>query len=182
MRIYTRTGDDGTTGLVGDARVRKSDLRIAAIGEVDELNAAMGLARVAGEGTALESELAQIQNRLFDLGAELASPEGQRFQVRTLDSRHVEELERSIDAMDVELPMLKHFILPGGSELAARLHVARSVCRRAERVLFTLSENTSVRDVTRTYLNRLSDWLFTAARTANRLKGVEDIIWTSEGL
>ncbi|HRK22337.1 MAG TPA: cob(I)yrinic acid a,c-diamide adenosyltransferase [Fimbriimonadaceae bacterium] len=181
MRIYTRTGDDGSTGLVGDARIQKSDLRIAAIGEVDELNAAIGLARHAASGYELENELAQIQNQLFDVGAELASPDGQRYQVRNLEARHVEQLERSIDAMDSELSRLKNFILPGGGELAGRLHLARSICRRAERTTYALSEKASIRDVILIYLNRLSDWLFTAARTANRLEGVEDIIWTSEG-
>lgn len=180
MRIYTRTGDDGTTGLVGDARVSKTDARIAAIGDVDELNAAVGIARVTCRGGSADLDLAKIQNLLFDLGGELASPDGNRYVVRTLNLRHVEELERSMDAMNAELPPLKNFILPGGSETAARLHLARTICRRAERSVLTLSKEASLRDVTWTYLNRLSDWLFLSARTANRLAGVEDTIWTSE--
>lgn len=180
MRIYTRTGDDGTTGLVGDARVSKTDLRIAAIGEVDELNAAIGLARVHCPPSLLGRELAKIQSLLFDLGGELASPDGNRYLVRTLDPRHIEDLEKSMDAMNADLPALKNFILPGGSEAAARLHLARTICRRAERSVLTLAKEASLRDVTWTYLNRLSDWLFMAARTANRFEGVEDSIWTPE--
>lgn len=179
MKIYTRTGDDGTTGLVGNARISKTDLRINAIGDVDELNAAIGLCRSVG-GTELDAELAQVQNLLFDLGAELASPEGNRYEVRTLSETHVKQLEASMDRQCAELPPLKHFILPGGTEMAARLHQARTICRRAERSVVTLSQKASIRDVTRTYLNRLSDWLFIAARTANSIKGVEDTTWTPE--
>lgn len=180
MRIYTRTGDDGTTGLVGNARIPKTERRIECIGEIDELNAAIGLCRSAQEPIALDAELARIQNQLFDLGAEIASPDGVRREIRWIDERHIEALEKSIDAQSDGLPPLKNFILPGGSEAAARLHMARVVCRRAERATLKLAAEASIRDVTWRYLNRLSDWLFIAARTANRVRGVEDVIWTSE--
>ncbi len=176
MKIYTRTGDAGTTGLLGGDRIRKDSPRIAAIGDVDELNAALGVAR-QHSGSEFEGDLARIQHWLFDLGSELACPEGGKFNLETIQPGHVAYLERSIDAQTEALPPLKAFILPGGSPLAAHLHLARCVCRRAERSLLELAEIEPVREPTRQFLNRLSDWLFVAARTANASSGVSDIEW-----
>ncbi len=168
MKIYTRTGDSGDTSLFGGARVRKNDTRIDAYGTVDELNAVIGVVRASWPGSPIDAELADIQSDLFDLGAHLAAPTSQKFNgVPELRSA---ELERGIDRMESELTELKSFILPGGSLPASHLHVARTVCRRAERLLVTLDEDV-------VYLNRLSDFLFVAARYANRTNGVDDVIW-----
>ncbi len=180
MKIYTKTGDDGTTGLVGGARIAKCDRRMHAIGDVDELNAAIGFVRPAPLSHELDSELHRIQNVLFDIGAELASPEEGRLAVRRLSFSESDRLETSIDAMSARLEPLRQFILPGGSEAAARLHLARTICRRAERSVRELCEKASIRDVIPVYLNRLSDWLFVAARLANREAEVADTPWTSK--
>ena len=176
MRIYTKTGDDGTTGLYGGGRLSKTEPRIAAIGDVDELNAALGLAVALG-APPLEPTLSTIQSRLFDLGAELASPAK---PVEVLSEADITALEKGIDAMDEQLEPLRNFILPGGSSPAAALHLARAVCRRAERSALQLASEAYVRSIIITYLNRLSDWLFTAARTVNHTSNVEDIKWTSQ--
>lgn len=181
MRIYTRTGDDGTTGLVGGKRIAKTDPLMAAIGDVDELNAAIGLARCAPMPEVLDAWLARLQNALFDLGGELASPEEGRHAVRRLTFSIIEDLEKSMDEMTESLPPLRNFVLPGGAEAAARLHLARTICRRAERTVGNLSKDPSMRDVIPVFLNRLSDWLFVAARSVNRSANVEDTLWTSEG-
>ena len=180
LKIYTKTGDNGTTGLAGGRRLEKTDLRFVAIGTVDELNAALGVCRATGPGFALESEIERIQSQLFDLGAELGSPDEGRREVRTLVEKHVFELESSMDRQTAELEPLKSFILPGGTLLAAELHVARTICRRAERSVLALANAEPIRSVISMYLNRLSDWLFTAARTANHTSNVEDIVWISE--
>lgn len=180
MKIYTKTGDTGTTGLAGGRRLEKTDQRFDAIGAVDELNAALGVCRSADPASSLAVEIEKIQSRLFDLGAELGSPDEGRREVRTLGERHVHQLEASIDAQTAALPLLRNFILPGGTLLAAQLHVARTVCRRAERSVLALANIEAVRGVIPMYLNRLSDWLFTAARTANHTSNVEDIEWNSE--
>ena len=177
MKIYTKTGDSGSTGLVGGSRIEKDSLRITAIGEVDELNAAMGLARLASKGTELEEPISRVQNLLFELGAELATPADSKYKNEGLNGTFVGFLEESIDSQNESLPELRNFILPGGSELAARLHLARCVCRRAERTVLALHKEEPLRDVTLVFLNRLSDWIFVAARTANRLNSVEDIKW-----
>ena len=174
MKIYTKTGDAGSTGLIGGQRVPKNSLRISAIGDVDELNAAIGWARCLGVAE-LDEHLGAIQNTLFEVGAELASPGEDRFE--TVSDEAAKILESSIDAMTASLPELRNFILPGGSEEAARLHLARSICRRCERTLLELHQNDAVRETVRIYVNRLSDWLFVAARTANRLKNVQDVDW-----
>jgi len=180
LKIYTKTGDDGTTGLVGGRRIHKTDPRSEAIGTVDELNAAIGLCRAQARQTEVDRVLQTIQSHLFQMGAELASPDEGRHAIRTLKLDHAEELERSIDEMSGTLEPLRYFILPGGSALAAQLHMARTICRRAERRTLTLSSVEGVRDVIPVYLNRLSDWLFIAARWANHLENVEDIKWISE--
>ncbi len=173
-RIYTRTGDAGQTGLVGGGRISKTSLRIHAVGEVDELNAGLGMARTLLPPAGLDGPLAQIQHRLFDLGAELAAP---GFGLESIDPEDTAFLEASMDAQSAELPPLKAFILPGGTPLAAALHQARCVCRRAERSVLLLHHEEPVREEVLQYLNRLSDWLFTAARTANHLSGVSDVKW-----
>lgn len=177
MKIYTKSGDDGTTGLYGGDRVSKTGLRIQAIGEIDELNAVVGVARTHSKGDSLDPLLARIQDWLFDLGAELACPPGGKFQVAKISERHALILEESMDAQAQALPELKAFILPGGSSLAAHLHLARSVCRRAERAVLELHGETPIRESVRVFLNRLSDWLFVSSRTANQSRNVNDIAW-----
>ena len=172
MKIYTKTGDKGTTGLFGGARVPKDDPRIEAYGTVDELNSFLGLARASWPSSPLDAELGLVQSDLFAIGARLAAPGSDRFP--GADPARLAALEGAIDAMESELPPLRNFILPGGCAAAAHLHVARSVCRRAERLVVALGgEESSV-----VYLNRLSDYLFVAARYANLKQGVDDVIWT----
>lgn len=180
MKIYTKTGDDGMSGLAGGRRLKKTDSRFEAIGTVDELNASLGVCRAVDPDSALHEELKRIQSRLFDLGAELGSPDEGRREVRTLSEKHVAELESSMDRQTAELKPLTNFILPGGTLLAAQLHVARTICRRAERSVLALANVEPIRGVIPMYLNRLSDWLFTTARTANQAANVEDIVWISE--
>ena len=179
MKIYTRTGDNGTTGLFGGGRVGKDDPRIECYGTIDELNAALGLAAcVTPEPIA--AQLQQIQHELFTMGAHLATPTESPSAARLppLDEAMVSRLEMQIDAADAHLPPLREFVLPGGSEPAARLHVARTICRRAERLLVRLSlDRPGVNPLMLIYLNRLSDHLFVAARYANHLTGAPDIPW-----
>jgi len=177
MKIYTKTGDDGTTGLVGGARVEKTDARMEAIGEVDELNAALGWVRASGLPDDLDQAFATVQSRLFDLGAELATPQESKFDYASLSESDMVALERHIDTWESELAPLANFILPGGSEAAARMHLARSVCRRAERAVLMFHHQVPQRDVALAFLNRLSDTLFVAARTVNHRLGVEDVKW-----
>lgn len=181
-KIYTRTGDDGTTGLATGERVQKWNLRVDSYGGVDETNAAVGQARVhAGADRDLDVMLKRIQNDLFDLGADLATPErGQPLgwiPLRITDAQ-VMRLESEIDAMNRSIPPLNSFILPGGSALAAALHVARTVSRRAERLIAQLAAtpDESVSAAALAYANRLSDWLFVAARRANA-DGADDVLW-----
>lgn len=171
MKIYTKTGDKGTTGLFGGARVAKNDPRIEAYGTVDELNSFLGLARASWPSSPIDAQLALVQSDLFDIGAHLAAP-GSPDRFPGADPAHVAELENAIDAMESELAPLRNFILPGGCPAAAQLHVARSVCRRAERLVVALGDEASV-----VYLNRLSDYLFVAARYANLKHGVDDVVW-----
>lgn len=172
-KIYTRTGDDGTTGLVDGSRVGKADARLHAIGEVDEANSAIGMAVLhAGEAAAA---LRRIQNDLFDLGADLATPEGIEGALRVVPAQ-VERLEREIDGMNANLAPLTSFVLPGGSAEAAALHLARAITRRAERAAVAAG----VAGPALAYLNRLSDWLFVAARLANDAEAsgrAGDILW-----
>jgi cob(I)alamin adenosyltransferase len=178
-RIYTRTGDAGSTRLVTGATVSKSDARVEAYGAVDETNACLGLVRLhTGEDAAFDALLGRIQNELFDLGADLATPPSERIPegsaLRILDSQ-VERLEAEIDALNAALPELKSFVLPGGSPAAAALHLARTVCRRAEREAVRLAEaGQPVNPPALRYLNRLSDLLFVAARHAN---GGHEVLW-----
>ena len=182
-RIYTRTGDDGTTGLVDGSRVAKSDPRMAAIGDVDEANSAIGVAIAALGSGALADGLRRIQNDLFDLGADLATP-GDDFTPSEMVLRvvpaQVEWLERQIDALTAGQPPLRSFILPGGSPAAAALHVARAVVRRAERSLVTANAAAQVNPAALRYVNRLSDLLFVAARDVNQ-SGAGDVLWVPGG-
>jgi cob(I)alamin adenosyltransferase len=180
MKIYTRTGDDGTTGLIGGSRVRKDDPRIDCTGTIDELNAAIGLAGVTAAPELLE-QLRQVQNDLFVIGSHLATPADSphRSSLPPLDPQVVSRLETEIDAADAQLPPLRNFILPGGSETAARLHLTRAVCRRVERVLVGHA-GLSIPTVVLSYFNRFSDWLFVQARRANQLAGVADIPWRAK--
>jgi cob(I)alamin adenosyltransferase len=181
-KIYTRTGDEGETSLLGGLRVRKDDARIEAIGSVDEVNAAIGLVRaeLGRSGVApaeLDEELGSIQHRLFDLGAELANGGSESPRVTAIRDADAGELEASIDQYEESLEPLCQFILPGGAPAAAQLHAARCVCRRCERRLVELAANEAVRSESLRYINRLSDWLFVAARVVNRVNRVPDVAW-----
>lgn len=182
VKIYTRTGDDGTTGLLGAGRVLKSDPRVEAYGSVDELNAVLGVVRSLDSAGWLTSDLATIQSRLFSLGAELAAttpePLAKMDRIGDVD---VAALERVIDRLDAELPPLKNFVLPAGSELAAQLHLARTVCRRAERRVVALHDRAPVEPRLVRYLNRLADLLFVMARWCNRRAGVPEVEWRAGG-
>jgi cob(I)alamin adenosyltransferase len=181
-RIYTRTGDDGTTALGNGERRKKYDLRIAAYGTVDELNAAIGLARLpAAQAPAIDAVLARVQNDLFDLGADLCSPDkgkGPQGARLTVTDLQVGRLEQEIDAFNANLAPLRSFILPGGTPGAAHLHLARTVCRRAERLVVELADKSgeSVSPAVVKYLNRLSDLLFVASRALND-NGAQDVLW-----
>jgi cob(I)alamin adenosyltransferase len=181
MKIYTKTGDGGETGLFGGERVSKASSRVDAYGEIDELNSVLGVARTAtlgrGAPDSFDALLATIQSRLFDLGAELANPKRKELGIPLVDDADVEAMERAIDQAEEEVAPQQTFILPGGSRLAAELHVARCVCRRAERKLVALTQETEVRPVLVRYLNRLSDLLFTLARLANARAGIADVPW-----
>ena len=176
MKIYTKTGDDGTTGLFGGGRVRKDDARVASYGNVDELNAVLGVARATGLSGKCEEILARAQVDLFALGAELATVPGkeEKLPMARLQSGDAERLEHAIDAAEEGLPALTNFILPGGSAQAATLHLARTVCRRAERSVIALG---GVRSELVIYLNRLSDLLFVLARRENFERGIADVPW-----
>ena len=179
MKIYTKTGDDGTTGLLGNgSRVRKSDDRVDCYGNVDELNAHVGWCATVAQGDALEA-LRAVQADLFVIGSHLAVADGTPApaSLPVLDDSIIARLEMQIDAAEEQLPALRTFILPGGSELASRLHIARTVCRRAERRLVQFAQDRPVSPMILTYLNRLSDWMFVQARLANHHAGVEDIPW-----
>lgn len=180
-KIYTKTGDDGSTGLGGGQRVAKDSLRIETYGTVDELNSAIGVAMASGLADDLRAPLAAIQNELFHLGCDLCFLEEDKksMAVPHIEARHVEALERWIDRMTETLGPLENFILPGGSEGAARLHVARCVARRAERLAVALGRQEPIGAHVVTYLNRLSDALFVAARYANRGAGAPDVLWDS---
>lgn len=199
MKIYTRTGDSGTTGLFGGPRVAKDDHRIEAYGTVDELNAAIGCVRATiaectnhREGESddsatlaklqrLDEHLERVQQELFSIGAELASPDPDQFQLRVISETHIQTLEKWIDEAEADLTPLKQFILPGGSLPAAQLHLARCVCRRAERRVVSLADavesEAPIGAALIVYLNRLSDYLFVASRWANRMLDVADQPW-----
>jgi cob(I)alamin adenosyltransferase len=179
MKIYTRTGDDGTTGLFGGERVCKHDARVEAYGTVDELNSVIGMVRSGGVDRVIDAPLEVIQNELFVIGAEIACVPGKEASLglALIDERAAARLEGWIDEAEKDLPTLKAFILPGGTPASSGLHVARTVARRAERALLRAGDKTPVRQELIIYLNRLSDLLFVLARCANHLAGVPDVPW-----
>lgn len=180
MKIYTRTGDAGDTGLFGGGRVAKTHPRVEAYGDVDELNAAIGLARAIESMPRVDEVLVPLQRDLFAIGALLATPDRDKMKKQlekaSIDDRRIEEMERAIDQADQELEPLKAFIVPGGTPKAAALHVARTVCRRAERRVIALQSD-EIPPIVVIYLNRMSDLLFTLARVANRRAGAGEVTW-----
>jgi cob(I)alamin adenosyltransferase len=181
MKIYTKTGDAGTTGLFGGGRVSKDDSRVEAYGDVDELNAVVGMARSIESMPRIDEVLVPIQRDLFAIGALLATPDrekmAQHLQKARIDDARITELEHAIDDGEAELEPLRSFILPGGSAKAAALHVARTVCRRAERRVVHLQHDVELPPLAIIYLNRLSDLLFTLARVANHRAGAGEVTW-----
>lgn len=178
MKIYTKQGDAGETGLFGGPRVPKDDLRIRAYGTVDELNAALGLVLCQPDlPKELAEPLCRVQSELFQLGAELATPRGKGLPIEPVAEARITALEKEIDAMESTLQPLKTFILPGGTAGSSALHLARTISRRAEREIVSLHRQDPQRLEVLRYMNRLSDYLFVCARYANRLKGIEDVPW-----
>lgn len=182
MKIYTRTGDSGSTGLFGGDRVAKDHPRLSAYGSVDEVNSVIGFALSllpadTAQTADLRDLLAKVQQDMFVLGADLATPEGARPVVPRVSDEHITELERAIDGLEAELTPLQNFIIPGGHSAGAALHVARTVCRRAERAVVTLAKEENVDTLVIKYLNRLSDLLFVAARWVNSRMNVPEVAW-----
>ncbi len=177
MKIYTKTGDAGETSLFSGDRKMKSDWRIEAYGNVDELNSFLGLSLVSCELPGLNTNLLKIQHDLFVVGSDLATPLESKFQVNRIKEDQAVCIESWIDQMEADLPVLKQFILPGGSELSSRLHVCRTLARRAERSVVRLFEQEEINVEVVRYLNRLSDFFFVAARWANFQEGREDVFW-----
>jgi cob(I)alamin adenosyltransferase len=181
MKIYTKTGDAGQTGLFGGGRVYKDDPRVEAYGDVDELNAQIGMARAVETLTRIDEVLAPIQRDLFAIGALLATPDLEKMHDHLakaqIDDNRILGLEQEIDACDRELEPLRAFILPGGTPKSAALHVARTVCRRAERRVIHLQKSVEIPSIVIVYLNRLSDLLFTLARVANNRAGAGEVTW-----
>jgi cob(I)alamin adenosyltransferase len=181
VKIYTRTGDSGDTGLFGGGRVAKDDQRVEAYGDVDELNAVLGMARAVETMPRIDEVLVPVQRDLFAIGALLATPDrdkmAQHLEKARIDEERITQLEHLIDDAEAELEPLRSFILPGGSPKAAALHVARTVCRRAERHVVTLQRKVEIPALVVIYLNRLSDLLFTLARLANHRAGAGEVTW-----
>lgn len=179
MKVYTKKGDDGTTGLLGGTRVPKHHLRIDAYGTVDELNSWLGMLKDHEASGPSAAFLKHIQDNLFTLGSHLAAdPEANNMPLPQVHPSEVEALERSIDEMEEQLPALRNFVLPGGHPANSTAHVARCICRRAERLVVALHEQSPVEEITLQYLNRLSDWLFVYARWMTHVTGSEEIAWT----
>lgn len=176
MKIYTKTGDDGTTGLIGNTRVKKSNPRIAAYGAVDELNAALGIILSFKLGKDINNLLTKIQNDLFVVGADLANPNLKNKSNR-ITSEMVLFLEKEIDRLEEKLPQITFFILPGGDLIASHVHLARAICRRSETDIVKLSESEKINTESLIYINRLSDLLFVMARTINKRKKISDVAW-----
>ena len=174
-KIYTRTGDDGTTGMGDGSRVEKNDPRIEAIGAVDELNSTTGFLLTHELPDAVRTSLTTIQHRLFDIGGEFSIP-----GTTIITSEQVEQLEQILDELNADLPPLKEFILPGGTKSAAACHMARAVCRRAERRSHSLGKQATINPASLKYLNRISDLLFVMARHLNKKAGVPDVFWQHE--
>jgi cob(I)alamin adenosyltransferase len=174
-KIYTRTGDDGTTGLGDGSRINKDSLRVEAMGDVDELNSVIGLMMTEAVPASLTKVLTQIQHDLFNVGGEICIP-----NYVILKQARIDDLENAIDQLNSQLSPLKEFILPGGTKASAYCHLARTVCRRAERKLVELHRNEKVTDISLQYLNRLSDLLFVMCRIINKEAGVSDVLWKNE--
>lgn len=183
MKIYTRTGDLGETALFGGPRVGKDMVRIEVCGEIDELNCALGVVRAKGLPEDVDRLLHRLQNELFEVGAELATPNPVKHGTRTIGTQHVLRLEADLDALSATLPELKQFVLPGGAPAAAGLHWARAVCRRAERRLVALVRQSEeeISRVLLAYVNRLGDLLFVLARAVNAREGIPDVAWERPG-
>ena len=179
MKLYTKTGDKGKTGLFGGQRVPKDSLRLETYGTIDELNSVVGIVRTYTEQQELDDMYKRIQHELFNLGSDLATPFGSKFEdkVNRIKEFHVLELEKNIDELQAGAPEFRNFILPGGSKAGAYLHLARTVCRRAERHCVTLQNNENIGTWAQKYLNRLSDFFFIASRYANMKDGVADVEW-----
>jgi cob(I)alamin adenosyltransferase len=177
FKIYTKTGDTGTTGLFGGKRLPKNHLRIETYGTVDELNAHIGMVRDQVAESALRALLKAIQDRLFTIGSNLASDPDKDMAVPDIQPKDIEALEAAMDEMDETLPELKNFILPGGHPAVSNAHIARCVCRRAERLVVALTQESRVEPVVLQYLNRLSDYLFILARFIGHSKGIEEVVW-----
>jgi cob(I)alamin adenosyltransferase len=183
VKIYTKSGDDGETGLFAGPRVSKDDARIEAYGTVDELNSVLGMIRSESLGDDLDQLLLKVQKKLFIVGAELATPEPQSVGLSVIRDQDVAELEHEIDRFDGQLPPLTAFIIPGGTQAASVMHLARATCRRAERRVVTLMATETKHDVSPIvvrYLNRLSDLLFVLSRLVNHRAGVTDVLWTGK--
>ncbi|MBS1718130.1 MAG: cob(I)yrinic acid a,c-diamide adenosyltransferase [Armatimonadetes bacterium] len=177
MKIYTKTGDDGTTGLLGGSRVSKTELQIEVVGGLDELNSCIGVATAIGPSKSLKDRLNQVQGWLFEMGAYVAAEDDEWRSKFPPPSQAIETLEQWMDEYESKLPPLKNFILPGGCPLGAQMHHARSICRRVERDVWRLHHQTPVEPELLVILNRLSDWLFLAARWANAQAKVSETLW-----
>ena len=177
MKIYTRTGDDGTTGLFGGKRVPKYALRIESYGTVDELNSFLGLLIVDVLDDELVEFLRTTQSRLFDVGSHLAAVPDKKLSLPLVDDGLIEELEQKMDMLNLDLPELRHFVLPGSSKTNAHAHICRTVCRRAERLVVALAQEEQVDPVIIKYLNRLSDYFFVLSRWLCHLEGKEEVKW-----
>lgn len=177
MKIYTKGGDRGETGLVGGARVGKDDPRVATYGEIDELSSVLGVARALGMPADLEAKLERIQAELFTLGSQLATPDAGRPGAQKVQAEWVAALEAEIDSVAAEVPPLRNFLLPGGAPGAAQLYLARAVCRRAERALVAFGRRAALDPLVEVYVNRLSDWLFMMARAVNHRSGIAEPLW-----
>ncbi|MFW5431441.1 MAG: cob(I)yrinic acid a,c-diamide adenosyltransferase [Methylophilaceae bacterium] len=175
-KIYTRTGDDGTTGLGDGSRVAKDSLRINAIGDVDELNTVIGILLTEPVSDSIRTCLTKVQHDLFNIGGEICMPDYELIKVE-----HISALENQLDTFNETLTPLKEFILPGGSRAAAYCHLARTVCRRAERTMYTLNNEEKLTEASMQYINRLSDLLFVLCRILNQDAGVSDVLWNNEG-
>lgn len=183
MKIYTRTGDQGQTSLFGGQRVFKDNIRIEAYGTVDELNSVIGVALIEIDNPDIYDLLKKVQNQLFSIGSDLATPldkENSRASISIIKEHHITELENAIDFFDAQLEPLRNFILPGGSGGAAYLHLARTICRRAERRVITLMNTDAINQNILLFLNRLSDLLFVLARFENRTSSIADIPWKKD--
>ncbi len=181
MKVYTKTGDSGETSLFGGTRVKKNHLRLESYGSLDELNSFIGLLADSITEAETISLLRNVQARIFDLGADLANEKKEKAsKVPTIKERHIAELETAIDKMEEGLPAMKHFILPGGTVASSYAHVARTVCRRCERLIVSLGEETDISPMAQKYINRLSDYLFVLARHILKTSGKPEISWVPD--